>query len=98
MRPYRQSPPHQINEDDLDYKMKRIFCALLFLALIGCSSSPEELFETAELEMLQTNYPNAIKLYQDVIERDPGSKLAAKARGRLAEAKVRLHNSTNMAR
>lgn len=64
--------------------MKKIFC-LLFLFIVGCSDGPQQLFETAELEMLQTNYPHATRLYQEIVTRHPDSELAEQARIRLRE-------------
>jgi len=67
--------------------MKRLFC-ILFLLLASCGSSPEELFQTAELELLQTNYPHATELYQEIIAKHPKSEFAANARIRLEEIKI----------
>ena len=64
--------------------MKKIFC-LIFLLMISCGPSPEQLFETAEFEVLQTNYPHATKLFREIIERHPNSKFAEKARIKLKE-------------
>lgn len=64
--------------------MKRL-CCFLFLLLVACGSSPEELFQTAELELLQTNYPHARQLYQEIIAKHPNSEFAATARTRLEE-------------
>jgi len=47
------------------------------------------LFETAELEMLQTNYPHATKLYLEIVEKHPDSKFAESARKRLEELQAR---------
>ena len=68
--------------------MKRLFC-LLFLLLAACGSSPEELFQTAELELLQTNYPHATQLYEEIIAKHPNSEFAATARIRLEEIKAK---------
>ena len=63
-----------------------ILLMLLCLGLFfGCGSSPKELYETAELEMLQTNYPHATKLYQEIIDKHPKSEFAATAKVRLKE-------------
>ena len=64
--------------------MKRLFC-LIFLFIISCGQSPEQLFETAEFEMLQTNYPHAAKLYREIIAKHPDSNFAENARKRLKE-------------
>ena len=68
--------------------MKRLFC-LIFLFVVSCGQSPEQLFETAEFEMLQTNYPHATKLYQEILEKHPDSKFAESARERLKELQAR---------
>ncbi|MCB2183048.1 MAG: hypothetical protein KQH63_13520 [Desulfobulbaceae bacterium] len=64
--------------------MKKILI-LIFVLLISCGSGPRELFETAELELLQRNYPHATSLYQEIINKYPKSELAAKSRIRLEE-------------
>ena len=46
--------------------MKKILC-LFFLLIVSCGPGPDELFETAELEVLQTNYPHATRLYLEII-------------------------------
>ncbi|OKY73906.1 MAG: hypothetical protein BM485_16675 [Desulfobulbaceae bacterium DB1] len=58
---------------------------LVFLFLAACGSSPKELFETAELELLQTNYPHASMLYREIIDKHPDSEFAGSARRRLTE-------------
>ena len=67
--------------------MKRFILILVMIAglsIAGCSgSNPKELFETAQLEELQNNRDNAIKLYREIIEKDPESEYAGKARKRL---------------
>ncbi len=68
------------------FKVKRILFFLIFI-LAACGSGPEELFETAEFELLQTNYPHASQLYQEIITKHPDSEFAATARQRLAEIK-----------
>ena len=68
--------------------MKRIFC-LLCLLLFACGPSAEQLFETAEFELLQTNYQHATKLYRQIIEQHPDSEMAATAQQRLEEIKAR---------
>ena len=69
--------------------MKKIFCCICFLLLVACGPSPKELFETAEFELLQTNYPHATKLYQEIVDKHPDSELVAKARARLKEIEAR---------
>jgi len=72
--------------------MKRILC-LIFLLVISCGPGPDELFETAELELLQTNYPHATKLYQEIIEKYPDSDVAATSQKRLEEIKKKTGNN-----
>lgn len=72
--------------------MKKIFyfvLLLLQLILVSCGDSPKELYETAEFEVLQTNYPHAIKLYQEIIDKHPNSNFAEKSRERLEEIRVK---------
>lgn len=68
--------------------MKKLIL-FVFLFTVSCGSSPDQLFETAELEMLQTNYPHATKLYQEILAQHPNSEFAEKARKRLKEIKGR---------
>lgn len=56
-----------------------------FLLLAACGTGPQELFETAELEMVQRNYPHAEQLYREIIDKHPNSEFAARARARLQE-------------
>ena len=67
--------------------MKRFILVLVMIAALsiaGCSgSNAKELFETAQLEELQNNRDHAIKLYREIIEKDPESEYAGKARKRL---------------
>jgi len=74
--------------------MKRLFC-LVFLLIVSCGQSPEQLFETAELEVLQTNYPHATKLYREILEKHPDSKFAGMARKRLKEIQARQRKNGN---
>ena len=74
--------------------MKKLLCCL-FLLLASCGSSPEELFQTAELELLQTNYPHATQLYQEIIDKHPNSDFAATARIRLKEIKAKEENTAS---
>lgn len=71
--------------------MKKLLC-LVFLCLLSCSSGPSELYETAEFEMLQTNYPHASQLYQEIIDKHPESEYAAKARARLQEIAAKIES------
>ncbi len=67
--------------------MKRFILVLVMIAALsiaGCSgSNAKELFETAQLEELQNNPDHAIKLYREIMEKDPESEYAGKARKRL---------------
>ena len=67
--------------------MKRFILILVMIAglsIAGCSgNNAKELFETAQLEELQNNRDHAIKLYREIIEKDPESEYAGKARKRL---------------
>lgn len=74
--------------------MKRLFC-LIFLFIVSCGQSPEQLFETAEFEMLQTNYPHATELYQEILDKHPDSKFAKGARKRLKELQARQGENGN---
>lgn len=55
------------------------------LLLWGCSSGAkgQELFETAQFEEKQNNRPHAMKLYEEIIAKYPGTELAQKAEERL---------------
>jgi len=54
------------------------------LSIGGCSGNDaKELFETAQLEELQNNPDHAIKLYREIIGKDPESEYAGRARKRL---------------
>jgi outer membrane protein assembly factor BamD (BamD/ComL family) len=67
--------------------MKRLILVLVMIAALsigGCSGgNARELFETAQLEELQNNRDHAIKLYREIIEKNPESEYAGKARKRL---------------
>jgi outer membrane protein assembly factor BamD (BamD/ComL family) len=74
--------------------MKRLFC-LIFLFIVSCGQSPQQLFETAEFEMLQTNYPHATELYREILEKHPDSKFAEMARKRLRDLQARQGKNGN---
>ncbi|MFZ5758784.1 MAG: hypothetical protein ACOY32_04025 [Thermodesulfobacteriota bacterium] len=69
--------------------MKRLLLLTLLL-LTACGSSPQELFDTAELELLQRNYPHATSLYREIIAKHPDSEFAVTARLRLAEIEKQI--------
>ncbi len=70
---------------------KTFYLILLFMqfTLASCGESPNQLFETAELEMIQSNYPNAEQLFKEIIEKHPNSEFATKSRARLEELKAK---------
>jgi TolA-binding protein len=65
-----------------------VFGAALLLAgatLSGCPGrGATEMLDTAQLEEKQENFPNARKLYEQIVRDYPGSPEAAKAAERLA--------------
>ncbi len=65
------------------------------LLIVSCAQSPEQLFETAEFEMLQTNYPHANELYQEIIAKHPNSAFAQRARKRVLELQARQRRDSN---
>jgi outer membrane protein assembly factor BamD (BamD/ComL family) len=69
--------------------MKRLLLLTLLL-LTACGASPQELFDTAELELLQRNYPHATSLYREIIAKHPDSEFAVTARQRLAEIEKQI--------
>lgn len=65
-------------------KLMVIFIVALALAFSACSGQKaEEMYETAQFEELQTNYPHARALYREIIEKYPESDYAKKASDRL---------------
>ena len=75
--------------------MKQFILVLVMiggLSIAGCSgNNAKELFETAQLEELQNNRDHAIKLYREIIEKDPEGEYAGKARKRLDVLKQAKH-------
>lgn len=61
--------------------------AVLAAAVVsGCAGEKgKELFDTAQFEEKQGNREHAAKLYNEIVQKYPGSELAKKASGRLAE-------------
>lgn len=51
--------------------------------LVACGGGAEELLDTAELEETQNNLPHARELYQQIVEKYPGTDAAQKAAERL---------------
>jgi hypothetical protein len=69
--------------------MRRILAlaliGVLSAAAGGCSrGGASEMLDTARLEEVQRNVPHARKLYQEIIEKYPGTPEAAQAKERLA--------------
>ena len=56
---------------------------LFLLGVIGCGDDPKQMFETAQFEELQNNHSHARELYEQIIQADPDSDLAKKAKERL---------------
>jgi len=64
------------------------FMIIGLIALSGCSgNNAPELFETAKFEELQNNREHAIRLYEEIVTKYPGSEFADKAKERLRELK-----------
>ncbi len=60
------------------------FAMVFVLAISSCSGKKaEEMYETAQFEELQTNYPHARQLYAEIITKYPESEYAAQAAERL---------------
>ena len=55
----------------------------LATVLVGCGSGVDEIMETAAFEELQNNRDHARQLYQQVVDRFPGTPQATKAAERL---------------
>jgi outer membrane protein assembly factor BamD (BamD/ComL family) len=64
-----------------------VIWVLAFSILAGCSSggNGKELMETAQFEEKQGNREHATKLYQEIVQKHPGSENAKKAEARMAE-------------
>lgn len=59
--------------------------AVLALVLSGCGGGADELMETAAFEEVQNNRTHARELYQQVVDRYPGTPQAARAAERLQD-------------
>ena len=57
---------------------------LFLLGVVGCGDEPKQMFETAQFEELQNNHSHARELYARIIQADPDSDVAKKAKERLA--------------
>ncbi len=68
-----------------NFKSSMAFSLCLFvLGVVGCGEDPKQMFETAQFEELQNNHSHARELYERIIQADPGSDTAKKAKERLA--------------
>lgn len=70
--------------------MKQLVLPLLFFCLLaGCSGDKKaaELLETARFEEKQTNREHAVKLYEEIVAKYPGTQAATTAKQRLSELK-----------
>ena len=71
----------------LRYAVKVVLVAGL-LIMAGCSREKgKELLETARFEEKQHNLEHAMKLYEEIVAKYPGTPIAAEAEKRLAELK-----------
>ncbi len=64
-----------------------IAMCMSLLGVWGCGEDLQQSFDTAQFEEQQGNQTHAIELYQHIIQSDPESELAKKARERLVELK-----------
>ncbi len=68
-----------------NFKGRMGFSLCLFvLGVVGCGDDPKQMFETAQFEELQNNHSHARELYERIIQADPDTDLANKAKKRLA--------------
>ena len=71
--------------------MRYVIMVVLLLfsfSLAGCSKEKAaEIYDTAQFEELQNNREHALKLYQEIIEKYPGSEYARKAEERVSQLK-----------
>ncbi len=73
-----------------NFKSSMAFSLCLFLlGVVGCGDDPEQMFETAQFEELQNNHSHARELYGRIIQADPNSNLAKKAKERLAALQMK---------
>ena len=66
------------------YRWMAFGLCLFLLGAVGCGEDPKQMFETAQFEELQNNHSHARELYERIIQADPDSTLAKKAKERLA--------------
>jgi tetratricopeptide (TPR) repeat protein len=62
-------------------EMKRYFGILLIAFTLACSPSEEELFEQGILKLEASQYPDAVQLFDRIIEKNPKNSRALNAKG-----------------
>ncbi len=73
-----------------NFKGRMGFSLCLFvLGVVGCGDDPKQMFETAQFEELQNNHSHARELYGRIIQADPDTDLAKKAKERLAALQMK---------
>ena len=85
----------QLRQETKGGAMKRFFKRGIFFAALICmtafaacsGNNAEEIFKTAEFEELQNNKEHAEQLYNEIIQKHPGSEYAVKAKERISELK-----------
>ena len=68
--------------------MKSLCVSMALMIAVGVSSctadKTDELFETAQFEELQNNKEHARQIYEEIVQKYPGSDVAKKAKERLS--------------
>jgi outer membrane protein assembly factor BamD (BamD/ComL family) len=65
-------------------------CLVSLLVAAGCSGDGgQRLYETAQFEEKQHNVDHAVKLYEEIVSKHPGTPFAVKANERLMELRRR---------
>jgi len=71
--------------------MRYVIMVVLLIFSFGLTSCSKdkaaEIYDTAQFEELQNNREHALKLYQEIIEKYPGSEYAKKAEERVSQLK-----------
>ena len=69
---------------------KLVLLGMVLLGLLGgcAADKSQELFETAQFEEKQNNKEHAQKLYQEIVDKYPGSPVAKQAEERLKAIKA----------
>lgn len=71
--------------------MRHILFAAIFFAsilLAACGNKAADLYDTAQFEEVQSNRDHAIKLYEEIERKYPGTEQAKKAQERLKMLKA----------